>query len=90
MEHTLKIKYEYAIEVYLGNKTYEVRKNDRNFKKGDTVVFEVVDPLGKKTDLTFAMPKYEITHVFYGGKYGLDEGYCVFAIKPIKKTFIDE
>lgn len=41
--HNLKIKYEYAEKVALGIKTFELRKNDRNFQEGDYIAFNVVD-----------------------------------------------
>lgn len=33
--HTLKIQKQYADAVLNGTKTFEIRKNDRNFKVGD-------------------------------------------------------
>ena len=40
--HTLKIQKQYADAVLNGTKTFEIRKNDRNFKVGDKIVFEVL------------------------------------------------
>lgn len=40
--HTLKVLIKYADAIMDGTKTFEVRKNDRNFKVGDKIVFEVV------------------------------------------------
>ena len=36
--HDLKIQAEYFAEVINGNKTFEIRNNDRNFVEGDKVV----------------------------------------------------
>lgn len=36
--HELKILPEYFSEVISGEKRFEIRKNDRNFKKGDRVI----------------------------------------------------
>ncbi len=41
--HNLKIKYEYAEAVASGIKTFELRKDDRDFKEGDYIAFNVVD-----------------------------------------------
>ncbi len=41
--HNLKIKYEYAEKVALGIKTFELRKDDRDYKTGDFIAFNVVD-----------------------------------------------
>lgn len=85
MEHILKIKVNYAIDILKNGKNFEVRKNDRNYQKGDTVSFNVIDGFGKTVTQNLEMPKYEITYVLHGGEYGLDEDYCVFGIKPIKE-----
>ena len=36
MEHYIKIRQSFADAVYSGEKTFEVRKNDRGYQKGDT------------------------------------------------------
>ena len=33
--HELKIKHKYLVEVDCGNKTFELRKNDRDYQVGD-------------------------------------------------------
>jgi ASC-1-like (ASCH) protein len=38
MRHDLKILPQYFEEVYNGNKTFEIRKNDRDFKVGDILM----------------------------------------------------
>ena len=40
--HRLKVLIKYADAIMNGTKTFEVRKNDRNFKAGDKIVFDVV------------------------------------------------
>lgn len=40
--HRLKVLIKYADATMNGTKTFEVRKNDRNFKVGDKIVFDVV------------------------------------------------
>lgn len=40
--HTLKVLIRYADAIVDGTKTFEIRKNDRNFKVGDKIVFEVM------------------------------------------------
>lgn len=48
MTHALKTWPEYFKEVEAGNKPFEVRKNDRNFQSGDTVILQEYDPATKK------------------------------------------
>ena len=40
MTHYLKISPYYINEVIEGNKTFEVRKNDRNFQVGDVIILQ--------------------------------------------------
>lgn len=83
MTHKIKIRESFADAVNRGDKTFEVRKNDRGYQKGDVVQFVVLydsdgcemisHPLNEK--------EYEITYVLSG--WGIEDGYCVFGIKPI-------
>jgi len=44
MTHELKIWPQYYCRVADGSKTFEVRKNDRGFQPGDTVILKEWDP----------------------------------------------
>lgn len=82
--HELKISKEYADSVYFGDKTFEVRLNDRGFQKGDIVRFK---PLGESSpfiDIRHPLydKEYEITYVL-GSFHGLAQGYVAFGIKPL-------
>lgn len=48
MTHALKTWPEYFKEVEAANKPFEVRKNDRGFKVGDTVILQEYIPEEKK------------------------------------------
>ena len=37
--HELKILHEYLVDVDLGKKTFELRKNDRDYQVGDLIRF---------------------------------------------------
>lgn len=43
MKHTLKTIQPYFGEVESGNKNFEVRKDDRNFQKGDILFLQEYD-----------------------------------------------
>lgn len=80
MTHEIKIQKEFAQAVYLGEKTFEVRDNDRGYQKGDLVKFQVMDgwferPTHPLNDMTF-----EITYVL-GSFIGLAPNYVAFGIK---------
>ena len=83
MTHKLKIRESFADAITVGEKTFEVRENDRGFQKGDRVCFTVIDslnvPLARHPlhEMTF-----EITYVLSG--WGIKDGYVVFGIKELK------
>lgn len=82
MTHEIKIQKEYAQAVYLGEKTFEVRINDRGYQKGDLIKFQVMDgtmerPTHPLNDMTF-----EITYVL-GSFVGLAPNYVAFAISDV-------
>lgn len=57
------------------SKTFEVRRNDREFREGDVIVLEEVVQ-GIPTGRTFFVGA--IRYILDGGKWGLAKGYCVF------------
>ena len=48
IEHFLKTWPEYFQAIWDGKKTFEVRKNDRDFKVGDMLVLQEFDPKTKE------------------------------------------
>lgn len=75
MEHFLKIQPQYFEEVRNGNKSFEIRKNDRDFKVGDTLYLQEYNPL--KQEYTGEVVKREITYIT---DYAQQENYIVMAI----------
>ena len=73
--HYLKTDSQYYKAVERGEKKFELRINDRNFKKHDIVTLEEAIG-GVKTGKS--LPPIEICYLLEGGKYGLPEGYCIF------------
>lgn len=75
IKHELKILPQYMDEVMAGNKTFELRKNDRDFQIGDTFVLREWEN-GAYTG------RYFIQSIVYILKdcpeYGLADGYCIF------------
>lgn len=72
--HYLKTETEYFQAVEREEKKFELRKNDRDFKKFDMIILEETVN-GMRTGRTL-LP-IEIKYVFKGGKYGLDKDYCI-------------
>lgn len=85
--HELKILKDFADAVYSGDKTFELRENDRGFQKGDHIIFTALDSISEFTsnimiDHAINYCEYEITYVL--NNWGLKEGYVALAIKRIK------
>ena len=87
MIHELKILPEYFKAVAGGVKTFELRKNDRNYKVGDTLLLREWNPIETNiiTNLSFTGNKVraKITYILNGGSYGLDKDYCILGIKKL-------
>lgn len=81
-EHKLKTINPYFSEVYLGLKTFELRKNDRDFKVGDWLTlqeyFAQTDSYG--TEITKVITSI-LTDV---PEYGLMNGYCIISFRDLK------
>lgn len=78
--HDLKIWPEYFKEVAAGSKPFEIRKNDRNFQFGDTLVLSEFDP--DKKELTGEFVEAEITYLT---DFAQKEDYVVLGIQVTKK-----
>ena len=87
--HELKIKYEYLVEIALGNKAFELRKNDRDYQVGDLIHFIIIDiKQSDKLDNGLYIGQdnlYKITYILKDvPQYGLDKDYCILAIKKLE------
>lgn len=84
--HTLKTLPPFFDAIARGDKTFEVRKDDRAFQAGDTLVLNHYDP--EKEDHPFAAPRINkpdsivlrCTYVLRGGQFGIEPGYVVLGI----------
>lgn len=77
--HHIKLGASFFGEVERGEKTFELRKNDRDYKKGDILeMMEFKD--GKNTGRTVRVLVTYILTEFAG----LEEGYCIMATRLVK------
>lgn len=77
--HELKILNDFADAVYVGDKTFEIRENDRGFQKGDFIRFQAIDKSGLRNKHLVNEKLYEITFVLSG--WGIKNGYVALGIK---------
>lgn len=78
MIHELKtLPREYQL-VIKGSKTHEIRRNDRDFKTGDFLFFKEWNP--DTEEYTGREAAAKISHITYGGEFGLPKDICVMSI----------
>ena len=95
--HKLKTLPPYWDAVKRGEKTFDVRRDDRGFQKGDRI--ELVRHTGTNVLHDETLPRtgdnsryrkeaytmtFEITYILTGGQFGIEPGYVVLGIKEVK------
>ncbi|NCD42803.1 MAG: DUF3850 domain-containing protein [Bacteroidia bacterium] len=84
MEHELKVKPEYYHSLFTGEKTCEVRYNDRDFQVGDVLILHCIEPTNR---FLIDMPLFRtITYVLKGGQYGIHSEYVVLSIHETEEN----
>ena len=79
MLHQLKIKQCYLYHILEGIKTFEIRKNDRDFQVGDTIRFL---PIEEENKFVGSLKDYRINYVL-SDFAGLQQNHVCLAITPI-------
>ena len=78
--HYLKILEEFADAVLTGDKTFELRYNDRNYKTGDLIIFQVINDNGQNVpNHKLNGIRFQITYML--ADWGLQHGYVALGIK---------
>lgn len=78
MKHELKTWPEYFERVRTFQKTFEVRKNDRDFQVGDIIILNEYLPENDK--YTQRSLKAKIGYLLYGTEFGLKKGFCIMQL----------
>lgn len=82
MTHALKTWPEFYKDVESGRKNFEVRKTDRPFAEGDTILLQEWD---NNTELyTGKECSFKIGYILNGPGFGIQKGFCVMALENIK------
>lgn len=76
----LKIKPEYFVAVMQGNKTAELRLNDRDYQVNDIMILREFDG----TKYTGHSVCAKITHILTNCGFGLQDGYAMLSFKLLK------
>lgn len=81
--HELKILPQYFQSVWNGTKTFEVRKDDRDYQRGDILVLREWDN-GSYTGSAVCV---KVTYILQDAeKYGLQDGYIIMGIRHIESN----
>lgn len=81
MKHKLKVQPQYFKALWCGDKTFEIRKNDRNFEERDEVVLQEIEWAGH--DYTGREIEGLIT---YMTDFEQKPGYVVFSFRETRRT----
>lgn len=81
--HELKLEPGYFYRTEKGDKNFEVRKNDRAFFVGDWVLLQEINDQGLRTGRELLR---KITYILPGGQFGIEPGYCVLSLLPMKEV----
>ena len=76
--HELKCWPGYFEDVLIGAKTFEVRRNDRGFRKGDQLRLRECG--GQNIGYTGRETTRLVTYVIPGGEFGIARGYVVMGL----------
>jgi len=77
--HELKTWPSYFNAVRNGTKTFEVRKADRPFKIGDTLLLKEYEP--KSERYTGACVTKKISYILNGGQFGIESGFVILGLQ---------
>lgn len=79
--HKLKILHLYYVDLVREVKTFELRKNDRDYQVGDFIEFIVIDDEGCMFDTPCI---FRINYILANvPQYGLDKDYCILGLKRL-------
>mgnify|MGYP003652085438 FL=1 len=88
MHHKLKTDSDPFYAVLLGEKTHEIRFNDKDYQVGDTLSLQLTEYTGeemrngKPLEYVFCENiSLKVTHVLKG--YGLKDGWVILSVKKI-------
>ncbi len=78
MIHMLKINQKYFDDIVAGRKTFEVRRDDRGYDNGDTLVLQEYDC--EAEDYTGNTAQVRVMYMLDDDLDGIEDGYCVMGI----------
>jgi len=78
--HELKTWPIYFSAIVRGDKTFEVRLNDRGFQPGDYLILKEYDP--QKKEYTGRVTVKYVQYILNDSLDGIDDGYVIMSLFP--------
>jgi Domain of unknown function (DUF3850) len=75
--HTLKCWPDYFQAIRRTEKNFDVRRDDRGYQKGDTLLLREWKPFGADGRYTGNDENRKIKYILTGGQFGIEPGYVV-------------
>jgi hypothetical protein len=82
--HKVKVWPQYFKDICSGLKTFEVRKDDRNYQVGDSLL--MLEWVPETESYTGLFSNFRIIYKLEGGQFGIEKEYCCIGIAPISKS----
>lgn len=79
--HELKTHPVFFDPVFLGQKNFEVRVNDRGYRSGDILILKEYDP--ETEQYTGRQVSRRVTYLLNGGVYGIAADSCVMGLVEV-------
>lgn len=79
--HHLKTWPEYFQRVRDGQKTFEVRKADRDYQVKD--ILRLMEYSPQTNDYTGRISYRQVSYILQGGSFGIEQGYCVMGFEHV-------
>ena len=84
MVHNIKLDIGFCDLVNNGIKTFEIRRNDRNYQIGDYIRFNPVGLFFQEVEHPIKYKTFKITYILSG--WGLQDDFCALAIKEVDQS----
>jgi len=82
MDHSLKVWPEFYRDLESGKKNFEVRRDDQDFAVGDMLILHEYNNVQQW--YTGNSVHREIIYLLFGGRFGIEKGFCVLGLKEIE------
>ncbi len=79
--HILKTWPEPFLALWIGDKRFEFRRDDRGFEVGDQLQLEEWDPMTKEYSGRFVT--CNVTYIARGPAWGIPEGYAILSLRNL-------